>query len=167
MTLVLVVMGVAGSGKTTVGEALAERLGWPFQDGDAFHPAANVEKMRAGEPLNDQDRASWLEQVADWIGARLAEDEDGVITCSALKRAYRDQLRRGGEAVRFVYLVGDQGTLAARISGRAGHFFPASLLASQFAALEPPTVDEDAIVTPVDLPVDAQVELVIRRLAGE
>lgn len=165
MTLVLVVMGVAGAGKTTLGQALAARLGWLFQDGDDLHPAANVAKMRAGVPLDDADRMPWLDAVAAWIETRSAAGEDGVISCSALKRAYRDRLRRGRPPIRFVFLDGDYATLEPRMS-RTGHFFPASLLASQFADLEPPTAEEAAIAVPVAVTTDAQVAAVLSGLAS-
>lgn len=141
---VLVVMGVSGCGKTTVAMLLAQRLGWAFEEGDALHPQANVQKMAAGHPLNDEDRWPWLERVAEWIEGRLAAGESGVITCSALKRAYRDVLNRGGR-VTFVYLHGDRETIALRLATRRGHFMPPGLLASQFADLQEPSADEPAI----------------------
>lgn len=143
--LVLVVMGVAGCGKSTVGALLAGRLGWPFEEGDALHPQSNIDKMRAGHPLTDEDRLPWLERVAAWIDARLDAGEDGVITCSALKRSYRDLLNRRGEGVVFVHLVGDQETILRGLIARGGHFMPPSLLDSQFEDLEEPGPDEPAI----------------------
>ena len=143
--LVLVFMGVSGCGKSTVAALLAGRLGWPFEEGDALHPQANVDKMRAGEPLTDADRLPWLERVADWIDARLDTGEDGIVTCSALKRSYRGLLDRRRRGVVFVYLAGDEDTINARITTRGGHFMPPSLLDSQFAILEEPGPDEPAI----------------------
>ena len=161
---VLVIMGVSGSGKTTVGQALAARLRWPFEDGDALHPASNIAKMKRGEPLDDNDRAPYLTNVAAWIDRRAAAGEPGVVTCSALKRAYRDVLTHGRPFVRIVYLDGSQSLIGERIAHRTGHFMPASLLASQFDALETPTADEHAIVVPVDQPVAAQVGEIIAAL---
>ncbi len=142
---VLVLMGVSGCGKTTVAQRLAERLHWAFEEGDALHPPANVAKMAAGQPLDDADRAPWLARVADWVDARLAAGECGVITCSALKRSYRAAIARRGSGVEFVYLHGSRELIAARLATRHGHFMPSSLLASQFATLEEPAADEPAI----------------------
>ncbi len=139
---IAVVMGVSGTGKTTIGTRLAHRLGWPFAEGDDFHSAANVAKMHAGQPLTDQDRWPWLQAIADWIGARERAGEGGVVTCSALKRSYRDLLRQGHPDVRFVCLVGSHDLLQARLSNRSGHFMPASLLQSQLDTLEPLQPDE-------------------------
>jgi gluconokinase len=143
--VVLVLMGVSGCGKTTVAALLAGRLKWPFEEGDALHPPANVEKMHAGHPLTDAGRAPWLEKVADWVDARLNAGECGLITCSALKRSYRRAIDRRGAGVVFVYLHGSRETIAARLAARHGHFMPPELLASQFADLEEPTADEPAI----------------------
>jgi carbohydrate kinase (thermoresistant glucokinase family) len=143
--VVLVLMGVSGCGKTTVAQILARRLQWPFEEGDALHPAANVAKMAAGHALTDEDRAPWLAKVADWVDARLDAGQSGVITCSALKRSYRELIDRRGEAVEFVYLHGPRELIAARLATRQGHFMPASLLDSQFATLEEPAPDEPAI----------------------
>jgi gluconokinase len=142
---VLVFMGVSGCGKTTVAAILAGRLGWPFEEGDALHPQANVEKMAAGHPLTDEDRAPWLEKVARWVEERLDAGENGIITCSALKRSYRDVINRRRSGVLFVYLAGSRETIGARLAVRHGHFMPSSLLDSQFADLEEPTSDEPAI----------------------
>jgi gluconokinase len=142
---VLVVMGVSGCGKSTVAALLAGREGWAFEEGDSLHPQANVAKMHAGHPLTDEDRAPWLEKVAAWIEATLDAGRNGVITCSALKRAYRDVLNRRHHGVVFVYLAGDQATIAARLAVRQGHFMPAGLLQSQFDSLEEPTDDEPVI----------------------
>jgi gluconokinase/shikimate kinase len=137
-------MGVAGSGKTTVAAILAGRLGWPFEEGDALHPQANIEKMAAGHPLTDEDRWPWLAKVADWIDEHLDAGESGLITCSALKRSYRDLINRRGSGVEFVYLVGSKETIAVRLAARHGHFMPPSLLDSQFADLQEPGPDEPA-----------------------
>ena len=139
----LVVMGVSGAGKTTIARRLADDLGWDFEEGDELHPAANVAKMASGEPLTDADREPWLERVAAWIDAEVAAGRQGVITCSALKRAYRDVLRRPG--VVFVYLQVSRAELERRLAGRKGHYMPASLLDSQLDALEPPGDDEAAL----------------------
>ncbi len=143
--VVLVVMGVSGCGKTTVATLLAERLNWPFEEGDALHPPSNVEKMKSGHPLDDNDRAPWLEKIADWVGQRLDAGGSGLVTCSALKRSYRDTINRRGSGVVFVYLHGSHQTIAARLMARHGHFMPTSLLDSQFADLQEPTADEPAI----------------------
>jgi gluconokinase len=126
--VVLVVMGVSGCGKTTVAAILAGRLRWPFEEGDALHPQPNIEKMEAGHPLTDNDRAPWLEKVADWVGERLDAGENGLITCSALKRSYREVIDRRGSGVVFVYLAGSRETIAERLTARHGHFMPSSLL---------------------------------------
>jgi gluconokinase len=140
--MIIAVMGVSGSGKTTVGELVADRLGWEFADADDFHPAANVAKMRAGTPLTDADRGAWLRAIAAWIDEHIAAGKDGVVTCSALKRAYRELLRR--PEVQFVYLDGDRELIARRMAARRGHFFPRALLDSQFRDLEPPGPEEQA-----------------------
>jgi gluconokinase len=162
----VVVMGVSGSGKSTVGAALARHLGVAFRDADEFHPAANVAKMSAGTPLTDEDRWPWL----DAIGAALAEaGSEGrgiVVGCSALKRVYRDRLRTAARRpLVFVHLAGSRATLAKRMQTRKGHFMPASLLDSQLATLEPPTPDERAITVSVEQPVAKVVETVLRQLA--
>jgi gluconokinase len=143
--LVLVLMGVSGCGKSTVAALLSGRLGWPFEEGDALHPQANVDKMAAGHPLSDEDRWPWLEKVAEWIEERLDFGENGIVTCSALKRSYRNLLNRGASGIVFVYLAGDEPTIAARLAVRLGHYMPTSLLASQFADLEEPGSDEPAV----------------------
>lgn len=151
----LLVMGVAGAGKSTLGLALAERLGWPFQDGDELHPPGNLTKMAAGKPLTDEDRVPWLGAVASWIAAHPR----GVIACSALKRAYRSRLR-----ARVIYLRGDRPLIATRLAARQGHFFAPALLDSQFAALEPPGPGEDPIVVDCALPTAEQVETVLGQM---
>ena len=145
LPIVLVLMGVSGSGKTTVAKIIAERLHWAFEEGDALHPQANVDKMAAGHPLDDADRAPWLAKVADWVDARLDAGESGVITCSALKKSYRALIDRRGKGVEFVYLHGSRELIASRLVTRHGHFMPSSLLDSQFATLEEPAADEPAI----------------------
>ena len=147
-------MGVSGSGKSTVGAALARRLGVPFADADAFHPAANVAKMAAGTPLDDDDRRAWLDAVGQW----LADHDDGVMSCSALKRKYRDQLRRHCPQTEFVHLSGSPEVIAARQASRPGHFMPASLMASQFATLEPLAPDERGTTLDVTHDIDSIVE---------
>ncbi|GBQ97139.1 gluconokinase [Asaia lannensis] len=138
-----VVMGVSGCGKTTVAEGLAAHFGWPFQEGDDLHPRANVEKMHSGTPLDDADRAPWLQICHEWL--RMHEATGGVLTCSALKRKYRDTLRQGLK-VTFVYLETSELTIAERLKHRLGHFMPPSLLPSQLATLEPPGSDENVVV---------------------
>ncbi len=161
---VVVVMGVAGAGKSTVARDLAQELGWDFADGDDFHPAANVAKMAAGEPLTDVDRLPWLEGIARWIDDELASGRRGVIACSALKRAYRDALRR--PEVLFVYLSVPRAELYRRVNRRPGHFMPASLLDSQLAALEPPAADERALTVNADADPRRTVEEIRARLAA-
>ncbi|GAA1140148.1 gluconokinase [Nocardioides aquiterrae] len=151
----LVVMGVSGSGKSTVGAALAQRLRVPYADADDLHPPANIAKMSAGHALDDDDRYPWLEAVGGW----LADHPDGgVMSCSALKRTYRDQLRRHAPDVRFLLLEGSMEVIARRQASRPGHFMPASLLQSQFATLEALEPDEDGVVVDVDQSVDAIVQ---------
>lgn len=146
----LVVMGVSGSGKSTVGERLAVRLGWSFRDGDGFHPPANVAKMQAGMALTDEDRWPWLAAIAAWIAELRAAGQHGVVACSALKRSYRDALRDGHADIRFVYLDGSAELIATRLAARKDHFMPPSLLASQFATLEPPGRDEVPITLAIE-----------------
>lgn len=153
----VVVMGVAGCGKSTLGANLARALGWPFGEGDAFHPPANVEKMAARVPLTDADRRPWLEALARAIAGHEAAGQSSVVACSALKRAYRDILRNGAPRVRFLHMHGDFEVLAERLAGRKGHFFPADLLRSQFETLEPLGPDEDGLVVDVALPPEAQL----------
>ena len=154
----LVVMGVSGSGKTTIARPVAARLGWDFEEGDALHSPANIAKMKSGHPLTDADRGPWLLAVRGWIDREIQAGRSGVITCSALKRAYRDRLGDGRPQVRFVYLRGDEATIRERVRGRRGHFMPASLLDSQFDTLEEPAPDEHAIVIDIRQPIDQQVD---------
>jgi gluconokinase len=160
--MIVVVMGLCGCGKSTVGKALAEELGWPFHDADDFHPAANVAKMAAGEPLTDDDRWPWLDRLAAEMRAAQAGGGNAVLACSALKQAYRDRIATAGN-VRFVHLAGDVDTIAGRLAARRHRYMPASLLASQFAALEPP---RDAITVDVRDEVDAQVAAIRAGLAA-
>ena len=161
---VLVLMGVSGSGKTTVAEVLTRRLGWRFEEGDALHPEANIEKMAGGDPLTDDDRWPWLAMIADWIDQRLDAGENGLITCSALKRSYRDLLNRRGSGVTFVFLAGSKETIAARLGERKGHFMRAGLLDSQFADLEPPAADEPAIRVSIERPAVEVADQVVEAL---
>jgi gluconokinase len=144
--VIVILAGVSGSGKTTVGLLLAGRLGWPFADGDALHPAASVAKMTAGIPLTDDDRWPWLAAIGAWMDARIAAGGSGVVACSALKRRYRDLLRDGRPAVRLVFLEVSREVSLARLQARHGHFFKAGLLDSQFDDLEPPVPAEGALV---------------------
>ena len=154
--MILVVMGVCGCGKTTIGEALAQALGWPFFDADDFHPEANVAKMASGQPLTDADRWPWLDGIATAMQRVLAGGGHAVLACSALKEAYRIRLQRAGD-VRIVYLKGDEATIAARLAERQHKYMPASLLPSQFAALEEPA---DALVVDIRLSIAAQVQCI-------
>jgi carbohydrate kinase (thermoresistant glucokinase family) len=163
---IIIVMGVSSSGKSTVGAALGARLGKPFLDGDAYHPASNVEKMRSGTPLTDADRWPWLERLA--AALKVAADRNGAAigACSALKRAYRDFLtQKAGEPVLFVFLKGDRALIGARMAARRHEYMPASLLDSQFATLEPPDPDENALTVPVAEPVEAILDRVVGALA--
>jgi gluconokinase len=143
----LVVMGVSGSGKTTVAELLAKQLDWPFMEGDRLHPPANVEKMRQGTPLNDADRWPWLDQIGEELKSWAAAGKSGVLTCSALKRAYRDRIRSARPDVRFIYIKGSEALISARVAARHHEYMPASLLRSQFDTLEEPTPDEPGVLT--------------------
>jgi gluconokinase len=151
--MIIVIMGVSGSGKTTVGEALGRALGWPFHDADDFHPPENIAKMAAGTPLRDEDRWPWLDAMAQAMRAVEARGGNAVFACSALKEAYRERLAPAGD-LHFVFLDGDAETIAARLARRQHKYMPASLLASQFAALEPP---DDALRVDIRQSVDAQV----------
>ena len=146
---VILVMGVSGSGKTTVGAMLAGQLGWKYAEADSFHPQANIEKMAAGHPLSDEDRRPWLAAIAEWIDATVAAGEPAVVTCSALKRTYRDQLGADRPQVQMVYLKGDRDLIATRLAARQGHFFTTAMLDSQFADLVEPTADEGALVVSI------------------
>jgi gluconokinase len=163
VTIVLVA-GVSGSGKSTVGALLAGRLGWAFADGDSFHPAANVAKMAAGTPLTDDDRWPWLDAIGAWMDERDAAGEVGVVACSALKRAYRAVLLDGRPAARMVFLTVSHDLDRTRLAGRPGHFFPAQLADSQFGDLELPVPAENALVIPADGPPEELVATIIARL---
>ena len=160
----LIVMGVSGSGKSTIAEKLAARLGWRFADGDDFHPASNVAKMSAGQPLTDDDRWPWLQAIADEIDRVAAGGGHLVVACSALKRAYRDVLVHGRDDVRIVYLDGSQQLIAARMAARKNHFMPPGLLDSQFATLQPPGSDENPITVTIDASVDHIVDAIVAQL---
>jgi gluconokinase len=165
--VILLVMGVAGSGKTTIARLLADRLGWRFQEGDALHPPANVAKMSAGTPLTDEDRWPWLAAIAAVIDGWRAEGASGIVTCSALKRAYRAVLVGNRPDVRLVHLAGEKPLIAARMAARRGHFMPPALLDSQFATLEPPGADENAITLDIGADPAAMVEVLVARLRQE
>ena len=159
----IVVMGVSGSGKSTVARALAERLGWAFAEADEFHPPENVAKMQGGTPLTDEDRWPWLRALRDWMTAQAQAGHSTVVTCSALRRSYRDVLREAAGEVRFVHLTGTRDLLAERMGHRQGHFMPVSLLDSQRATLEVPGPDEHALTLNIGAAPD---ELVREVLAG-
>lgn len=162
--LVLVVMGVSGSGKSTVGAAIAQRLRVPFADADDFHPASNIAKMSVGQALDDSDRQPWLEAIGEW----LAQHQGGaVVSCSALKHKYRDQLRQHLSTIEFVHLHGSRDVIARRQASRPGHFMPASLLTSQFATLEPLEPDEHGLVIDVDQDIDSIVQEFLDRTTKE
>jgi gluconokinase len=158
-------MGVSGSGKTTIGRLLAQRLNYAFRDADDFHPPENIEKMSRGEPLTDADRQPWLDAIAAFIGDTVAAHRQAVVTCSALKRSYRDQLIGERSAVRLIFLRGDMKQIAGRLAARRGHFMPAQLLQSQFDALEQPQQGEHPLVVSIAAPPEIIVAEIIDRLA--
>jgi len=160
----IVVMGVSGSGKSTIGQALAGELGVPFVEGDELHPPRNVALMAAGTPLTDDDRSDWLQSLADTLAQAAAQGQGVVISCSALKRSYRERLRAGAPDLRWIYLHGSPALLAERLHARADHYMPPSLLQSQLDTLEPPAADEGAIEIDIALPPPAIVAAVRRRL---
>ena len=157
-------MGVSGSGKSTVAKGLSTVLGWEFAEGDAFHPEANVAKMRSGTPLTDDDRWPWLHAVRAWIENTLSDGKCGVVACSALKRAYRDMLVSDSNNVRLVYLRADRDTVRHRMTARQGHFMPVALVDTQFAALEEPAPDENPIVVSVDAEPQAIAAEILKQL---
>lgn len=163
---VIVVMGVAGSGKSTIGAALARRLDWAFEDADRFHPASNVEKMSRGVPLTDDDRGPWLHAIAAWIEDLRREGRRGIVACSALKRDYRKILVAGRADTRIVYLKGERALIASRMAARPGHFMPVGLLDSQFRTLEEPGPDENPLVVSIDAPPHEMVETIVRQIGG-
>src|ERR1700732_310814 len=160
----LIVMGVSGSGKSTIAAKLAERLNWAYEDGDRFHPASNVAKMSAGQPLTDEDRWPWLQAIADEIDRVCKSSGHVVIACSALKRAYRDVGVDGRDDVRIVYLKATQVLIAARRARRKGHFMPPGLLDSQFKTLEPPDASEHPVTVSIEASVETIVEDIVRQL---
>jgi gluconokinase len=160
----LIVLGVSGSGKSTIADKLAERIHWSYEDGDKFHPPGNVAKMHAGHPLTDEDRWPWLQAIADEIDRVCVAGQHAVIACSALKRAYREILVHGRDDVRIIYLKGTQKLIAGRLALRKGHFMPAGLLTSQFKTLEPPDPSENPVTVSIDATVDAIVDDIIRQL---
>jgi ribose 5-phosphate isomerase A len=162
---ILVVMGVSGSGKSTIAEELSARLGWPFEEGDSLHPDANIAKMHAGIPLTDDDRLPWLERVAAWIDGQRAKKAPGIITCSALKRSYRQIIIGDRPQVRLVYLRGGRDLVAEHLAGRHGHFMPPELLRSQIETLEEPDPSEEALMVDASASA-AQVADTIIRLLG-
>ena len=153
----IILMGVSGTGKTTVGHAIAQQMGAKFIDGDDLHPRQNIVKMAASQPLDDNDRQPWLERIADVIFSLEQKNESGVLVCSALKKRYRDQLRKGSNKVRFLWLTGDYDCILTRMQQRKGHFMPEALLRSQFAALEAPDSSETDIVAIDIAPTVAQI----------
>jgi gluconokinase len=163
-TSAIVVMGVSGSGKSTIASMLAQRLHWVYEDADWFHPKSNIEKMHHGEPLNDQDRWPWLHAIADWIDATRRAGGHGIVACSALKRAYRDILIGDRRDVRLVFLKGDFDLIARRIAARADHFMPSTLLESQFATLQEPQADERPIVVSIAPHPREIVETIVRQI---
>lgn len=162
--MILIITGVSGSGKTTIGKLLAQKLNWPFYEGDDFHPAANVEKMRSGQALNDEDRLPWLRSLRKLIEKLIAERKSAVITCSALKESYRKILSDGLNEVGFVYLKANYEQIYPRMMARHGHFMPPELLKSQFETLEQP---DDALVVDATQPPDVIVELIKKDLQNQ
>lgn len=163
---VLLIMGVAGAGKSTYGDSLAAEFGWPFRDADSFHPDANITKMKSGTPLTDDDRWPWLDAIAKWIDDHRSNGTHGIVTCSALKRIYRQRLMTGRPDVRLVYLKGDKSLIAKRMAARTDHFMPTALLDSQFATLEEPEGDEWPIIVEIDASPRRVKERILAELAG-
>lgn len=163
-TTTIIVMGVSGAGKSVVMTALVDRLGWATAEGDDFHPPSNVEKMRAEVALSDEDRWPWLDAIAAWIGEQEAAGRDAIVTCSALRRSYRDRLRRGHPSIRFAHLVVSRDQLATRVAARTDHFMPPSLLDSQLASLEPLSADEPGGAFEADVPPAVTAERIVAAL---
>jgi carbohydrate kinase (thermoresistant glucokinase family) len=161
-----VVMGVSGTGKSTIAEELAARLGWPFEEGDSLHPESNIAKMHAGIPLTDADRLPWLESVAAWIDGQRAKKQPGIITCSALKRTYRQIIIGDRPEVRLVYLRSGRDLIAEHLAGRHGHFMPAALLQSQIDTLEEPDPSEDPLTVDAGAPAAHVTDEIIRLLGA-
>jgi gluconokinase len=164
--LILVVMGVSGSGKTTIGTLLAQRLGCVYAEADQFHPQANIDKMHAGQALTDEDRKPWLAAIAEWITSYEDNRENAVVSCSALKRSYRDEIKAGHPHVRIVFLHPSERLLRERITERKGHFFPPELLDSQLATLEAPAEDEHVISVDNDTDESTVVDEILSRLGA-
>ena len=160
----LVVMGVSGSGKSTVGELLAQRLGWEMAEGDRLHPPENVEKMKRGVPLNDADRWPWLDRIGELLKSWASEGRSGLVTCSALKRVYRARLLAARPDLRFVYLKGSKALIAERVGARHHEYMPASLLASQFDTLEEPLPDEPVITIDASGTPEAEAQAIVEAL---
>jgi carbohydrate kinase (thermoresistant glucokinase family) len=158
---IIVLMGVSGAGKSTTGRRLSGTLGWPYRDADTFHPPANIAKMRSGVPLDDEDRRPWLAAIAVWIDAQRGQGACGIVSCSALKRRYREVVIGERPDVGLVYLKGSLALIGDRLSRRRGHFMPLALLESQFEALEEPGLDEQALVVPVHMPPKRVVERIV------
>lgn len=162
--LLVLVMGVSGCGKSSVGAGLAAALGLPFLEGDSLHPPDNIARMAAGIPLTDEDRRGWLDSIAERLAEAAGQGTGLVVACSALKRAYRDRLRRAAPGLRIVYLAGTRDLVGGRLATRQGHFMPTTLLDSQFATLEPPDATEGALAFDIGSPVSEIVEEAARRL---
>jgi carbohydrate kinase (thermoresistant glucokinase family) len=161
MTNTLIVMGISGTGKSTLGRALAKKLSWGFIEGDDYHPQVNIEKMRNGTPLTDDDRWPWLDAMHQAIAEKQQHNQPVVVTCSALKKSYRERLVQSLSDIEFIYLCGDPEMILERMTRRKNHFMPAGLLDSQIAAMEPPG---DAIFIPIDLTTEAQVDAAVKQL---
>jgi gluconokinase len=164
--LLVILMGVSGCGKSTIGAGLSQALGWPFRDADSFHPPANIDKMSRGVPLEDADRWPWLTAIAQWIDMQRTAGAPGIVSCSALRRAYRQHIIGARPGVRLVYLKGDMPLIAGRLAERKGHFMPPALLQSQFDALEEPLEIERPLVVDISLPPQDVVAAVIAQLAA-
>jgi gluconokinase len=162
---IVLLMGVSGCGKSTTGRNLSRHLGWEYRDADSFHPPANIEKMKAGTPLTDEDRWPWLDAIGAWIDQCQATGSCGIVSCSALRRPYRDRLRGGGRRdIDLVFLDGTFATIAERMQRRKDHFMPPALLRSQFDALERPTADENALLVPISMAPRKVIERIVTAL---